>query len=998
MPEAARRLWGRYRQGNTLDLGRVIVVVPGQRAGRRLQELLAYLAEDEHLRFTPPEVVTEGKLPEMLYTPKLPFATDIVQDLAWASVLRDLPATQRQHLAPHPPAAGDTLRWLELAKALRGLHRELAADGLDFAAVVKHGPRLDTFNESARWKTLAELQRRYLLLLDQQLLWDIQTARLKAIEFREVNTESDVILLGTVDLNTTLRQMLDQVADKVTAYVVAPEDFSNRFDKHGCLIPEAWSDASVPLRDEQLRQVGDPEQQADAVTDWLAELGGRFRSDEVVIGVPDEALVPSLQRQLQQCGVRARWVEGARLAEAGPFRLLAAAAEFAGGRRYEDLAALVRHPDVEEWLGKQKSEVRGQKSEVRSQESVGKPQDERSESWGSGAGKLQGSPPRAQSLPAQLDRFYNEHLPSRMRGSIAFANSTAWPDLAPALTAIEQWLAAAAGEHPLRRWAQVFRELLDTVYGDRELVLDRPADEVLHRTLSKLLNECERLQAAPEALDTAPLSAADAFRIAMGPLGEEYLPPPAEPDAVEILGWLELPLDDSQGLVVTSFNEGFVPKSTGADAFLPNRLRRELNLLHNERRYARDAYATSVLCHARPELRVVFGRRDTRNDPLQPSRLLFACPDDQLVDRARRFFGEPQAPAGPRRLLLAPEGTIPAESAFKAPKPTDWNRPERISVTRFKAYLACPYRYYLRHVRKIEAIDDAARELDGKAFGNLLHRVLGAFGKAAPDLRDSDRPEQIFEFLDAELLAQAWKVYGPDQRRPAIRLQLEQARQRLRTFASCQVELARTGWRIIHVEDDQHDEDHTKRAELEVPFPVGGAAVSLVGRIDRIDFHETTSTIRILDYKTADSAEKPDQTHRDRKGWLVDAAGNLVRLDADSADRDRKGWIDLQLPLYRLLCRDRRLKLPAAASIQLGYFNIPKKLEETAVAVAEWDEIVLADAEDVARAVVRQIASGVFWPPVYDPVPEYAEDLAPICLDNTYGRPVLSDDDAGGPA
>src|SRR5437879_1078757 len=84
LPEAARRLAARYRQGRTLDLGRAIVVVPGKRAGRRLLELLAFLAEDENLRLTPPDVVTESRLPEMLYTPKQPFATDVVQDLAWA--------------------------------------------------------------------------------------------------------------------------------------------------------------------------------------------------------------------------------------------------------------------------------------------------------------------------------------------------------------------------------------------------------------------------------------------------------------------------------------------------------------------------------------------------------------------------------------------------------------------------------------------------------------------------------------------------------------------------------------------------------------------------------------------------------------------------------------------------------------------------------------------------------------------------------------------------
>src|SRR5206468_3131417 len=152
----------------------------------------------------------------------------------------------------------------------------------------------------------------------------------------------------------------------------------------------------------------------------------------------------------------------------------------------------------------------------------------------------------------------------------------------------------------------------------------------------------------------------------------------------------------------------------GADAFLPDRLRCELGVLHNERRFARDAYAASVLAHSRKELRVIAARRDTKRDPLQPSRLLFACPDDVLIRRAQRLFGDNKTPTAARRMLLAPNVPILKKSLFEVPQPEiSGEMLERISVTRFKTYLACPYRYYLRHVRKLETVDDQARELDG---------------------------------------------------------------------------------------------------------------------------------------------------------------------------------------------------------------------------------------------------------------------------------------------
>jgi hypothetical protein len=932
LPEAARRLADRYRQGQTLDLGRFIVVVPGQRAGRRLQELLAFLAEDDQLRLTPPQVVTEGRLPEMLYTPKLPFADDLVQDLTWAQVLRELPAKQQQHVLPHPPSAADALRWLEIGKVLRRLHVELAADGLDFAAVAAKGPELPDFTETLRWQALVTLQRRYHDLLDKQELWDIQTARLKAIEFREIRTEADIVLLGTVDLNNTLRQMLDQVATRVTAFIVAPDNLAERFDAHGCLVPNAWRDAAVPLEGQHLRQVDGPAEQADGVTGWLAELGGVYSKDEIAIGVPDESLVPELQRQLEQTGVRARWVEGVRFGETAPYRMLAAAVLFAGRRRYQDLAALLRHPDVEDWLAKDLPRRAGD----------------------------------AMSLPAQLDRFYNHHLPSTIHTAQPFLDGADWPDLPGVFAQIEGWLQEASASQPLRSWGAIFQKLLGAVYGDRTLHLDDPADEVLHRTFCKILGECDRLGTLPAALDNQSLPAADAFQAALGPLAREALPPPADADAVEILGWLELPLDDARALVVTSFNEGFVPQSTGADAFLPDRLRRELGLLHNERRYARDAYATSVLCQSREKLRVLVARRDADNNPLQPSRLVFACQDDALVCRAREYFGGQKAPAASRHLLLAPAGPIPGQSRFAvpAPKPPP-DKLKAISVTRFKAYLACPYRYYLQHVRKLEAVVDSKAELDGSAFGILLHGALSAFGRDRGAPRHSTKDQEIFEFLDERLHALAHKRYGTDGRRAAISLQLQQAQRRLRAFAVKQAALAQGGWRIAHAEEAE------KLSDLRVLFAANGESIELVGRIDRIDFHEASHAVRILDYKTADTALTPDQAHR--KG---------------------EDWIDLQLPLYRHLWRAAKLNVPLDSTVQLGYFNVPKKAEKTEVVLANWDDATLASADDEARNVIHKIQAAVYWPPA-EPPPKYSEDLAAICLDTVFSRPALDEDESG---
>jgi ATP-dependent helicase/nuclease subunit B len=677
------------------------------------------------------------------------------------------------------------------------------------------------------------------------------------------------------------------------------------------------------------------------VTEWLAELSGRMRSDEVAIGVPDESLVPQLQRQFEQSGVRARWVKGTRIGESAPYRLLAVAVEFAGHRRYDDFARLVRHPDVEEWLRCPTPTATPSRPSEGSRAAI--------------------------SLPAQLDLYYNKHLPSKFVASRSLDNPRDWPTLAPALQRVDAWLEEASASRPLRGWGDVFRQMLDTVYGHRTLHLDRETDEVSHRTFRVILEECDRFAAVPEALDTLSLSAADAFQVALRPLADETLPPPAEAAAVEILGWLELPLDDSRALVVTSFNEGFVPQSAGADAFLPDRLRREMDLLHNERRYARDAYATSVLCNGREELRLIFGRRSANDDPLQPSRLLFTGTDEELMRRSRRFFASTMPPSAPRRLLLAGKNVMPDRSRFVVPKPVSrGGELKRISVTEFKYYLACPYRYYLRKVRMLEPMDDAARELAPFAFGNLLHSTLGAFGRDSDAPRDSEDKQEIIDFLDDRLSTLAENKYGSDRWRPSIRLQLDQARRRLEAFAANQAQLASEGWRIVYAEEEQGD-------PRSVEFVVDDSPIRLTGRMDRIDYLEPAKTIRIVDYKTADGAASPEKTHR-----------------------ESDGWIDLQLPLYRHMWSSVAEGLPVDCTVQLAYFNLPKAMDDAKIVVASWDAALLENADETARWVIRQIREQIFWPPA-NPPPKYSEDFATICLDDVLSGPSLSDGDEGGP-
>jgi hypothetical protein len=921
--------------GSAWDLSRVIVVMPGKRAGRRLLELLVFSAQDERLQLTPPNIITEGRLPELLYCPQKPFADDLTQDLAWSHALRQLPKKQLNAIAPHPPEKDDESGWLQLGHLLRGRHTELAADRLMFADVVRHGRTLATFPDAARWQAMQAAQETYHRTLDELKLWDIQTARLKAIEFKEIETNCDIVLLGTVDLNRTLRTMLDMVADHATALVAAPESLADRFDSHGCVLPDQWKEATIPLRDEQLRRVDGPADQADAVAQIMAGYAGRYRGDQITIGVPDERLVPHLQRQLEQCQTPVRWVEGKLLPATGPYRLLDAVAELLRSDNLRSMSALLRHPDLFAWL------------------SFGKDEESRV----------------ALPLLNELDRLQSDYLVTRL-------NPKHWPlevrrkleeakdfqNVVKALEQVQELLAPLRVKpQRLAAWSQPIIDLLQSVYKDN-------CDLATLDYLEKLRDILQAHTSLPEPLDP-PLAAEEAIQWTLQQLRTEALPPPSNEDAVELLGWLELPLDDAPAVIVTSFNEGFTPQTTSGDAFLPNSLRTGLGLLDNDRRYARDAYAVSAIQASRESVHWITARRDAETNPLIPSRLLFAAEPKQVVDRARRFFGE-LPPSAPRRPLIGVGVPAPVESRLFVPyPPADLPLPTRLRVTQFKDYLACPYRFCLRHLMKLEGVDDACEELAANAFGNLLHAVLERFGADA-GIRDSDKPDDIADYLNDQLQRAANRRYGDRDRLAAVEIQLKQLQQRLNRFAEWQAWHRSEGWRIVYTETTKDEAEPATPEpqaqpprERDVEVEVDGQPFLLGGRIDRIDQHEESEVYRVLDYKTGDRGEKPEQVHR---RW-----NNGVRE-----------WVDLQLPLYRHLAEDWGFE----GTKELGYILIPKSLDDIGHEIARWSEAELTDADETMREVVRRIRNRQFWPPQEV---KWPDEFVGLCQDRRQGGRLL---------
>lgn len=918
LASAADYLRQTYAADGTFALDQLVVAVPGSRAGRRLLEILVQQAEERSLAFSPPRIVTLGHLPEQLYAVSERFVGPLASQLAWTEALREVGAARLKRVVPELPPADDPSRWLALANLFGQLHAELAGHALRFIDVAECGSELEDFIERDRWLAMAAVQEAYVARLQAAGLADRQWARLEALEGGMCRAENEIVLVGVADPSRVLHRMLEQVADRLTALIHAPASHSARFDELGALQVAAWQEAAIELDDEQIVVVEGPADQAEAALHALASLQSKYSAEDIVIGAPDARIVPYLEQRFEQFELPCRYADGLPAGRSGPFRLLAAAADYLDGGRFADLASLARHPDLEAWL----------------------------------LGTLPRESGEEANWLSELDRYYSEHLQARLTGRWLGGHKAVRG--AEALqAAVDRLLGDFDGKRTLAVWAERIARLLVEVYGREPLDRRHASGRIALEACEQLRETLVEAVSLPEGF-SADWRAADAIRLFLRQKENDAVPPLPQHAAIEMLGWLELPLDDAPALIVTGFNEGLTPSHVNSDLFLPGGLRRRLGLNDNDRRYARDAYALSVLAASRERLTLIAGRRTAESDPLSPSRLLFACDRPTIARRTLRYFDGAEAPVErkvPRSLSAGR-----AQSALPVPRPKPLDKPiESMRVTEFRDYLACPYRYYLGHVLKLGCLDDDAEELGPEAFGSLAHEVLRDFG-LDPDANRSTNVDEIRKRLSAALDRAAQKHYGKD-RLPAVNVQIEQLRLRLGAFAAWQADWAAQGWRILFSEApiDQ------RRASL----LVDDVPMYLRARIDRVDVHDASGAIVIFDYKTSDSSRPPDKIHR-KQGK----------------------WVDLQLPLYRHLAA----ALQIDREPKLGYIALPKSLADVGHHLAKWTEDDLAEADQAAAEVIRGVRNQEFWPPK-SPPPAFSEVFSAICQDAQLGGLLADEED-----
>jgi ATP-dependent helicase/nuclease subunit B len=844
--------------GGTLDLSRLMLVLPTRHASRRLREALAARVAEKGGAVLPGAVVTPDDLV------RAEGALGPVEELTyWVKLLEQIdPAV----LLPLLPAGRDTTfsARVSLSEKIVQLRRLLCDEHCTIAEVIE---RFEHNPESSRWDSLKQLEWFYLQMHAQLETVDGCAARMARSENPEVPAGIEkVLLLFVPDLTPLTARAVQNLAEKVPVEICvrAPESDRAGFTELGQPVAAYWGGVHLPLENEQLVQAVSPFELAEIIQERVERSSDAQRAD-MAIGVPDSELLPLVRSGLREAGIATFDPSGESLAVHGLYHLVERVGRLMETRSFDAFAQLVRHPHYLDFLSADAA------------------------------------------LLKELDRYQQQHLP--LDFGLLSDQSSVLRDAAKRTSE----LLALFKDKPL---SVALPAALQQIYGDKSAAKKEFADAA-----ARVMELLEPFAVLEKQLQPKSSEAVSLF---LRLLKSMRLYEPRQQTALDLLGWAELAWEDASVLLLAGMHDGSVPESVTGDLFLPDSARTQLGLRDNHYLLGRDIYLMRSLLASRADGQCVcyISRTNRSGDPQKPSRLLFQCAADELAARALNLFGE-----------CAPRREKAASSIGWALRPPVMEHKPKVSVTSFKEYLDCPFRYYLKRVLKMgDVIEPRKQEMDARDFGNVVHHALEQFALNGP--KTSEDLAEISDFVlnaaDVEMRA----LYGAT-RSAALIIQQDVIHQRLKKFAEVQAKLSADGWQIEEAE--LRIEDHRM-------FP----GIQLTGIIDRIDRH-ADGRVRVIDYKTFDSNYQPVPRHlRSAKEgapeWSITAEG--------------KQWTDLQLPLYSVLMRERY-----GRDVECGYFVLPKAISETGIYL--WDDLtdLLPSAETCARAIVEGIKTNTFWPP-----------------------------------
>lgn len=327
---------------------------------------------------------------------------------------------------------------------------------------------------------------------------------------------------------------------------------------------------------------------------------------------------------------------------------------------------------------------------------------------------------------------------------------------------------------------------------------------------------------------------------------------------LQVLGLLETRALSFDRVLILDANEGVLPPTSAVDPVLPPSLRARLGLSTRAERVEVSRYHLTMLISGSREAHLLWIESPEKARSRFVEELLFLAGESDAELR--------ETPVENFSYNFGPGAPVHEEVCFRALSPI-----VKLSPSEIDNYLKCPARFFLASVAGIREPEDRLREIDHRAVGSIVHRVLKKLYSSRLDspLGDEDYVEML-----AALPGLVKDCFPPSgQSELTGRLVVKKLGAFIRGEKKEGKGIVVTGVEV----------------PLERTLTVGSREILIKGRADRV--HRSGNAVIVFDYKTG---EPPHEIETD----------NFEEIEK-SRVAIAKRIPSFQLPLYAYMLKER---------------------------------------------------------------------------------------------
>ena len=864
-----------------IDFSNTIYIVSTKRSLRKLSESFVLQAHTLGYTLVPPQILTLTTFFNNLILGNVITnfeETKIVDELTaktvWAQILKDSNKDVKKTIFGESALLNSPRALYELAEEIYNLSLEFLSLG---KSITDYS---NTLLQSETYSALTELEEEFERRIESEGLISLNSA-LKEILDKDtisINNQSElytnIIFLGVTRIPLAVKKLIEKLRAEKSHYIYADQSYEEYFDQLGCIDIQKWSSAKINTnKKEVFNLVEDYFQLKTKVVDKVANSGQKYSIDEVSLAVCNDELIPWLSHELKDKGVATTYGLGHKVTSTESCRLLQLINEYLKERNFSILADILRLPTFHKYINFQLKEASLNYLRLK-----------------------------------ELDLFFEKNLTYKITKNLKDVR----------LNFIDEYLINKF--NGVKNIANEIKKIFDI----KKYSAFEEQDYIQYYSCTKII---DFLNFHASFFDKFELfkDEREKLEVVLYLLQSEEFPEFPENEALQITGWLDLPYLSTKSAIVCGFESNNIPDKIKTDRFLPNSLRKELDLEDNDYRVARDCYFLKTVLESKDDIKILISKYQFEGNAVFPSLLYFKCEEDEVIDRLKSYIA---LESDKKKQESNTDNNIDRKIIYDF-KELSTQIIEQIdvanmqlSITGLNDYLKCPFRFFLKNILKLKISDDSDKELGFDQIGSIIHEV---FEKDSNQNRYSNVKEEIL-LKELYSVLESIKSRYSESYLPSVEINFLGIKEILKLYPDFQREREKAGWVNVYKERE---------------FISKLNNVVIKGRIDRIDYNPKSKIVSLIDFKTG-SADK------------------ALKL------RKRNGeWINLQLPLYYKLFIDNLSNLDLfndkeIVGYELALVTFKDKINYS-VANLKDDDITSAIVK--AEEIISKISAKEFLPP-----------------------------------